>query len=251
MEWLIDLAVGQGLSRDVAVNLVTDLLMTLVFGFLVAGLTNWFRDRSEASKSKTLFAGANRTADQCIINYLAAGRALVRAGRSEQPSYRAGQLAKFEKRLQAVREIAQEYQSMFARLGPGLAGGAFSDASDVSEGLSILARHAEEMKGWRPDLAARLAAGDLSEEVLHRRFDFWLNFLEEAAAPLQSRANLFWKKRANGRRNGLAWPNMRTPTGQVDLVGFERRDLKMISRAMWAEKNAQRAQIWKVLAERL
>lgn len=103
------------------------------------------------------------------------------------------------------------------------------------------------MKGWHPDLAARLAAGDLSEAILHRRFDFWLNFLEEAAAPLQSRANLFWKKRVNGRRRGLTWPNMRTPTGQVDLVGFERRVLETISRAMWAEKKVQRAQIWKAL----
>ena len=247
MEWLIGLLVGSGLNRDVAVNLVTDLLMTIIFSVVIAWLITRFRERSETKNSEKLLAGPYRVADQCIVNYLTAGRALVRAGRQADASHRAEQLAKFEKRLLTVQEAGQEFQARFARIGPGLTGAAFSTASKVSEGLSTLARRAEEMEKWPRELAARLANGEISEQAITRRVGLWLDFLEESAGVLASRSAFVGERRITVKMRPTNYEYMKSPTGQIDVLVFEWKELKAISHAIWNSKMLNRTAVRRLL----
>jgi hypothetical protein len=248
MEWLIGLLVGQGLSRDVAVNLVTDLLMTIVFGFVVAGLTNWFRDRSETKNSETLLEGPYRIADQCIVNYLASGRALARLGAQGDATHRVDELARFEKRLRDVYSAGQSFQRSFALVGPGLTRRSFATATEVAQGLARLVSHSQQMEGWAKEATDSLSQANSAGRFSNSRMKFWLDFLGLAAGHIQSRRSKLparrpvKKSKTPANLEGLA-----PPTGQLQRFSFTRSELNELAKAIWSRKGVDRAQVERIL----
>jgi hypothetical protein len=248
MEGLIGLLVRQGLNRDVAVNLVTDLLMTIIFGFVVAGLTNWFRDRSETKNSETLLEGPYRIADQCIVNYLASGRALARLGRQGDVAHRVEELARFEKRLRDVHTAGQAFQKSFALVGPGLTRRSFSAATEVSQGLARLVSHSQQMEGWAKDATDSLSQPSAAGRFSSSRMKFWLDFLGLAAGQIQSRrSKLPARRRVKRSKTPANLEGLSPPTGQLQRYSFSSSDLNDLAKAIWRPKGIDRAQIEQIL----
>jgi len=248
MERILGILAGIGVSRDIGVNLVTDFLFTVVLSAFVALVTNWLRDCSEAKNAKQLLQGVYRSADQCIVNYLCAGRVLSHLTTTDSPAVIDEKLNSLSLRFQEVVFDASRFEQHLGMVGAALSRSAFGRANSVSNGLAYLREHSAQMdrnlSGWRKDIST----GRSSSEIAAGRLAFWLDILELAAEDLDGRKGPLATRRVPPvRQRPLRLEKMTKPTGGLMLKSLRPGEIKALSAAIWRSAGVDRETVQAIL----
>lgn len=248
MELLIDLVVRFGLSRDVAVNVVTDLLFAVVFGVVLAGVGNWLRQRSDAKRSSRVLEDAFRSADQCLADYFAAGIVLARVQSIGDSSKRGEALEKFVSRLRDVRREADGFDRRLGRVSAGLARKAHDEVVQLSRGLDILVQHAANLERGIANLSQTPASASQRRSFSTEQF-VWMDALELAAEFTKCRAKALIGKRAElSRKLPVNLMVLRPETGRLQTKWDSKGPtLAELARATWGKGGMDRAALGTLL----
>ncbi len=250
MEWLIDPVVRLGLSRDVAVNVVTDLLFAVVFGVVLAGVGSWLRQRSDAKRSSRVLEDAIRSADQCLADYFAAGIVLAKVLRIEDESKRSVILGRFADRLRDVQREAAGFDRRLGRVSAGLAKEAHDEVVLLSRGLDILAQQAANLERGVANLNQTPAPASQRRSFSTEQ-SVWMDALELAAEFTKSRAKALTEKRAAlSRKLPVNLAVLPLETGRLSTKWDPKGPtLAELARATWGNSGMDRAALGALLVK--
>lgn len=248
MEQIVGALAGIGFSRDIAVNLATDFLFTVVLGVTVALVINWARDCSEARRAKRLLREAYRSADQCIVDYLCAGRALVRLASTDDPAAVSRELDRLSSRFHGVMFERQRFEQRLGMVSGALSNSAFDEADRVSPGLGSLVEYSGNLdrglSGWRSDIST----GRSSSKIAAGRLAVWMDALELAAESLDSRkVAVASRRKPPVRQRRLSLERLRVPTGRLDLKSLDEDEVAALSSAIWRSAGVDREAVQAIL----
>jgi hypothetical protein len=248
MEEIVDALAGIGLSRDIAVNLATDFLFTVVLGVIVALTANWARDRSEAKNAKRLLSGVYRSADQCIVDYLCAGRTLARLARTDDPTAISDGMDRLSRRCRDVMFEGTRFDERLAMVGAALSRSAFKEANGVSQGLARLREHSAQIDRGLSRWRSEIETGRLSSAIATGRLAVWLDALELSAEQLDSRkAAVASKRRPPRRQRPLRLERLSVPTGRLDLKSLREDEVASLSSVIWRRNGVDRGGVLAIL----
>jgi hypothetical protein len=241
MEWLIDLVVRLGFSRDVAVNVVTDLLFAVVFGVVLAGVGNWLRLLSDKKRSSRVLEDAFRSADQCLADYFAAGVVLAKIPSIEDSSKRADALEKFVSRLQDVQREAARFDRRLGRVSAGLSRQVHDEVVQLSRGLDKLVQHAADLERGIANLSQTPAPAS-QRRSFSKEQSVWMDALELAAEFTRCRAKALTEKRAAvSRKFAVNLVVLKPETGRLQTKWDSKGpSLAELARATWGKGGMDR-----------
>lgn len=248
MERVVAALADIGLSRDIAVNLATDFLFTVVLGLIVALTTNWARDRSEAKNAKRLLHGVYRSADQCIVDYLCAGRELARLASTDDPALVNDGIDRLSRRFRGVIFEGTRFDERLAMVGAALSRSAFKEANGVSQGLARLREHSAQMDRGLSAWRSEVSTGRSSALIGKGRLVVWLDALELSAEQLDSRkAAVASKRKPPVRQRPLRLERLSVPTGRLDLKSLREDEVAALSAAIWRGTGVDREAVRVIL----
>lgn len=250
MEQIVGALAGIGLSRDIAVNLATDFLFTVALGVIVALVTNWARDQSEARNAKRLLEGAYRAADQCIVDFLCAGHTIARLLQADGSTRMQLEIDRLGRRFRGVVAEGQRFEQRLGLTGSGLSKRALGEAITISRGLAPLMQYSGQMEGRLAGLSGDAAKGQPSTTGKADRLDHWLNALELSAEDLDSRKRPLSAERVPiKRKRSINLRDWDPPTGRLDFKSLNEDAVANLAKAIWRSKGVDRAAVRNILLQ--
>ena len=183
MEVVISAFEMLGLSRDIAVNVLTELIFLVPFSVFIPAITVIFQQRRGRERAKKLLPRVEDAADRAIIRFVQIGlhASALREVKPNQADEVSRRLTLLKKAVDDVPKLVDRYNSLMTQVGVALPQRDFDVLWKVSQGLEKLDIQANNIATFlnRTD--------DSSEQAANKAFGIWMNALTPSVENLLTR----------------------------------------------------------------